>query len=141
MHIAKGKPRRGALMIVVLVCLMVLVMLVGALLRRSMFERNQVRDEERRAQAEWLAESGVSLAAARLALDSSYRGETWDVAAQACGGHWPARVSIAVENVKDQPDRRSVKVRADYPVEQPLRARHSKQVVIYLGSRRSGEGS
>ena len=52
-------------------------MICGGLLRLVGSQRVLIRSEERTLQAEWLAESGVERAVARLAGDTSYRGETW----------------------------------------------------------------
>ncbi len=43
------------------------------------------REGERRLQAEWLVESGLERARARLAADSSYAGETWTLGASDLG--------------------------------------------------------
>jgi hypothetical protein len=128
-------------LVVVLVCLMVLLMLGGVLLRRGQAQRGQVQAEERRAQAEWLAEAGLERASARLAESPDYDGETWELAPEALTGRWPGRVVIAVQKVDGNPGRRLVSVRADYPLHEPLRARQSKQAVIELGSGRAGENS
>jgi hypothetical protein len=135
----KKEQRRAAVMVVVLVCLMVLLMLGGVLLRRAQTQRAQVHAEEFRAQAEWLAEAGLERASARLSASPDYDGETWDLAPESLTGRWPGRVVIAVQNVNGNPGRRMVRVRADYPVHEALRARQSKQAVIELGSSRAGE--
>ena len=77
---------RGLAIVPALVCLVLVTMLCAAMLKLAHAQRGATRDEERRMQAEWLAESGAARASARLAADAGYRGETWDVPAAALGG-------------------------------------------------------
>ncbi len=109
------RRRRGSIAIAVMVCLVVIILITGVLLRAGRAGREVIRGEERRLQAEWLAESGLSRASARLAEARDYTGETWEVPAEAIGGAEPAVVTIAVETPDGQPGRRRVRVRADYP--------------------------
>jgi type II secretory pathway pseudopilin PulG len=128
-------------MIVVLVCLIVLAMMGGVLLRRGQAQRGQVEAEERRLQAEWLAEAGLERASARLAESPEYNGEIWELSPQDLSGRWPAQVLIEVSKVAGNPGRRQVRVRADYPLQESLRARQSKQTIVELDSSRVGEKS
>ena len=82
--------RPGAVLLVVLVCLMVLATMGGVLLRRGLAQHGQVEAGERRAQSEWLAEAGLERASARLAESPDYNGETWDLSPQDLSGRWPA---------------------------------------------------
>jgi Tfp pilus assembly protein PilX len=131
--------RRGTFVVVVLLCLIVLGILSGVLLRMVLAQRGQVRVDERRVQAEWLAEAGLERAAAQLAGTADYKGETWEITAGALASRWPARVQIVVAQVEAHPGQRLVRVRADYPPDPPLRARQSKQAMIHVGSGRSEE--
>src|SRR5690349_24829298 len=107
--------RRGIVSVAIIVCLVVLTMICGALLKAGLVERRLIADQERRLQAEWLAESGLQRALARLATSADYAGETWEIAAQELGGTAPAVVRITVERPAAQPVRRRVRVEADYP--------------------------
>src|SRR4051812_24270557 len=98
--------RRGAVTVFVLICLIVITIISGVLLRIGLFERRRIRAEERRLQAEWLVESGLERGARRLAGSrGEYRGETWDIPASELGGQDPARVTITVEPVASEPSR------------------------------------
>jgi hypothetical protein len=132
------KRRGGSITIAVMVCLVVMTALAGVLLRAGQAGREAIRGEERRLQAEWLAESGLARASARLAEGRDYAGETWEIPAEAIGGPDPAVVTIAVETPDGQPGRRRVRVRADFP-RGDLRARVGKQVVIDLGPAAKGD--
>ena len=80
-----AKPRRGMTVVAVLVCLLVMMLLGAALLKLALAEREQQPRSERRLQAEWLVESGLERARARLAADASYAGETWPLSAADLG--------------------------------------------------------
>ena len=128
-------PRRrpGVVTVAVLIGLVLVALIGGALLRTGLVQRRQIQMEERRLQAEWLAESGLERAAARLAGAPAYCGETWEVPAADLGGPWAGLVLIAVEPVEAQPTRRTVRVQADYPKGIEPRARQRKQAVVELG--------
>jgi Tfp pilus assembly protein PilV len=126
----KAEPRRGMLAIAVLVCLIVLTMIAGALLRVEAARREEVRSQERRLQAEWLAEAGIQRALARLAAEPAYTGETWNVEARDLGTADAATVTIAVERPPDDPKGRTIRARADYPRDPPRRARSTRQITI-----------
>jgi Tfp pilus assembly protein PilX len=129
--------RRGLAIVPALACLVVVVLFCGILVRQVSTHRALVRDEERRMQAEWLADSALARASARLAADRSYKGETWDLAAADLGGQ-AGVARITVETVADQATRRRVRVEADFPREGDLRARSSKTLTVDLGPERPG---
>jgi Tfp pilus assembly protein PilX len=122
------RPRRGLLAVVVLMCLLVLTLVAGALLRAGLAQRDQTRAQERRLQAEWLAESGLRRALARLDADPGYKGETWNIAARELGSTDDATVGITVEPAPGDAKRRTIRAQADYPRDPPRRARYTRQV-------------
>jgi len=119
-------------LIVVLVCVAVAAAVLMAVLRMSLAERESFRLQTRQLQAAWLAESGLERAAARLAADPQYAGETWHIAAEELGGLDAAVVTIRVEPAPHEPARRLVRVEADYPDHPQFRARKSKQVLVLV---------
>lgn len=129
------RTRRGIALAPALVCLVLVGLLCAAVLRTAHIQRGLVASEEHRLQAEWLAESGLARAAARLGTDPDYTGETWEVAAKALGGNDAGVVRIAVKPMEKSAGRRRVRVEADYPRgEAPRRARHSKQLIVDVGT-------
>jgi hypothetical protein len=124
-----------------LVCLLIVAIIGGALLRIGAAERQRMTGEERRLQAEWLVESGLERAAARLAAGGDYAGETWDLAPGDLGRSHPARVTIRVEPVANTPERRLVRVQADYPRDATLRARASKRLELPAGPAEKQKGA
>ena len=134
-----AKGRRGFIAAALVVTLMVVTLLGGSLLRTAMLRRLDLRSAENRLQAEWLAESGLGRASARLAAKSDYRGETWEVASAEFGGRADASVSIRVEPVPGKPDLRLVRARADYPRAEARRARETREITIDLSIGRKGD--
>jgi Tfp pilus assembly protein PilV len=141
-----ARPSRGMTVVAMLVCLIILTMVSGAILKVSVAHRELARAQEHRLQAEWLAESGAQRAIARLARDRDYTGETWTVSrhdlglspqptTEAQGGareEPAARITIAVGRVPAAPNRRRVSIQADYPLVENHRSRHSKKITIDL---------
>ena len=131
-RVAAVRPvrRRGVVLLVGIVCLAIASVVFLSLLRLSIAERKGVDTEAWQLQAAWLVESGLERAVARLAADPGYQGETWSLSADALGTQHDAAVRIEVENVPDHPQRRLVRVEADYPDHPQQRTRSSKQVMI-----------
>jgi Tfp pilus assembly protein PilX len=127
---AIDRPRRGLLTIAVLVCLIVLALIAGAILCTGVARRDEVRAQERRLQAEWLAEAGLRRALARLDADPAYTGETWQIDAHALDSPDAATVAIALERPPGDPTARTIRVQADYPRDPPRRVRCSRQTTI-----------
>ena len=90
------RPRRGMLAIAVLVCLIVLTLIAGASSASGPRSRDEIRAQERRLQAEWLAEAGLRRALARLDADPGYSGETWNIDARELDSADAATVTITV---------------------------------------------
>src|SRR5437660_980137 len=128
--------RGGAALAVALVALVVLGIMLGVLLRLGVSRRRQARAEERRVQAEWLAESGLERAWARLAESPDYEGETWGLSADDLGAPGKsgadAAVTIEVRPVEGATRRRSVRVVAVNPRQSETGARHTKTLVFDL---------
>ena len=140
--------RRGLTAVAVLVCLVVVTLVSGVLLKVGLAHRDQVRSQEHRLQAEWLAQSGLDRALARLAADRGYAGETWKLTHHDLGlGGSPggeqgpaAVVTIKVERAGSPgaSEQKLIKVQADYPPDLPHRARHSIQIQVELNSLKTG---
>ena len=123
---------RGAVLMVALVCVIIASVVFLSVLRVARMERQRLETEAWQVQAGWLAESGLERAAARLADQPGYTGETWNVPAGLLGGQDAAVVQIRVEAVPGKPKNRLVRVQADYPDHPQERARESKQAVVHL---------
>ena len=60
------RPSRGLTVVAVLICLIVLTLASGAVLKVGLAHHDFDRAQARRLQSEWLAESGMQRALARL---------------------------------------------------------------------------
>ncbi|MBN1588145.1 MAG: hypothetical protein JW888_01380 [Pirellulales bacterium] len=130
---APRSKRRGIAVVFALVCLVVVSVLLGVVTRTALVQRQAAHNEGRRTQAAWLAESALDRAAARLAADPDYSGETWTIGADAFGGRHGAVVLIEVVGPDDDPQQRLVRVRADFPDDPVMRVRKSKQRMAKVG--------
>ena len=133
--------RRGVALLTAIVCLAVIAAICGSLIRVVYAQRQRTRLEERKLQAEWLAEAGLERAAAKLINSQDYSGEIWQIAAAEFAGRGGGSVKISVEKIADQPAKRLVRVQADYPADSDGRARHSKQTVMRIAERKTGDES
>lgn len=124
----RSHPRRGAVLITVLVSLVLLAIIGGALLRLAALERKLLDAQANACQSRWLAEAGLQRAVARLIADANYQGETWQVEASELSQQAPALVEIEVAHEPRRPGYRRIRVRADFPSDSAQRARTSKQI-------------
>ena len=127
-----GPSRRGAILIAAMVCLAVAAVIFVAIAKTAATCRRLGEVQAWQAQAAWLAESAVERAAARLAADAGYTGETWTLSAGEFGGANGAAVAISVEPIPETPGRRTVRCRADYPNHPHHRCREVRRVVVSL---------
>jgi type II secretory pathway component PulK len=131
-------------LVFVLVCLAVAMTMVAGWVTVAATQARQSRALEDRLQAAWLAESAVGRAAARLRAQPDYQGETWEIAGEEFGGQSKAGLAaggvavISVQTDAENPRRRRVAVRAEYPATGTRVNRISKQIVVDLPDR---EGS
>ena len=128
-----NRERRGAALIIALVCIVILGFLLVSVLRFALVRRKASTLQMNRAQATCLAESGLRRAAARLAVDPDYPGETWKITPESLHGEDGASVTIEVETPDEENENtRFVKATADYPNDSPKRARVTKELTIKL---------
>lgn len=131
---AKGKRwkanERGAVLIMALVALAILAALGGTLLRWAAMEHKLLRSQEQASQARWLAEAGVERAAAQLARDSNYSGETWDVSASDLPSGEAVRVRIRVTPVEEEDGQHSIDVVVEYPLGWDSASRAHREMIL-----------
>lgn len=122
--------RRGTIILFAMICLLLVSLLGASLVKLALTQRRQIRREQWRVQATWLAEAAVDRAAARLATETDYSGETWTIAPTELGGESGAQVRISVEEATTGAERFVVQVTADYPDSDEQRARVSKRIAV-----------
>lgn len=128
----RNRHRRAMLVLSVMICLALVMMLMVAWFKTIALERQQLRAQQNRIQAEYLAQSAVARAAARLAAGGAYEGETLDVSAESLASSAPAKVTIKVEAALDDPQARLINVSARVPAAGPHAAQRSEQQRILL---------
>jgi hypothetical protein len=133
----RQRARRGAVLIMALVCLALIAALGGTLLRWAAIEHKLLRSQERASQAHWLAEAGLERAAANLSRDAGYKGETWDVAAADLPSGEAARVRMNVTPVAGEDGRRSIEVDVEYPLDAAIVTRVHKEIVLQAPSEKT----
>jgi hypothetical protein len=129
-----NRDRRGAIIVVILVCFAVASALFVLLAGQSVAGRRAADAQLWSEQARWVAEAALERAAARLAVDANYVGETWTIPAAELTDKEAALAKIHVEKDTEQPERRLVRVEADYPDAPVYRSRWSKQITIDLAA-------
>ena len=122
------QPRNGFLMFAALVCIALTVALVGLIARMMVVDMQYDRARLRNMQCQWLVEAGVQRAAARLAADPGFAGETWHVGPEHLDGRHAGVVRIAVVAPTEEPAERTIHIQADYPDDPHLRVRHTRIV-------------
>ncbi len=125
-------PRRGVVLIMVLVALGLTAVIGCALLQMAGMELSMLAAREQESQARWLAESGVERAAAKVAADHDYAGETWSLTEEDLGGRGPGQVTIRVEYDDANSSLRRVAVEAKFPSDATSPKRYMKQVELDL---------
>ena len=120
-------------MIVAMICLLLTTALLGTLLKMAVFGRQQAKLEVAGLQADWLAESALDRAAAKLASDPGYEGETWKISAQESGGSQAGEVAISLKPGATEGSR-LVEVVARYPLEGPQSVKRTKRLAVAVAS-------
>jgi type II secretory pathway component PulK len=118
-----------ALMLMLVALGIVSTICVG-LLKMALAERHQARREVVAAQARWLAESGIDIAAALLKRDEDASGMTWTVSAAQLRGSHSATVTVTIARIDGMPRRRQLTVVAEYPATNPQPIR--RQIVRFI---------
>lgn len=114
-RVPRGQQRRPAVaMAAVLVCLLVIMLLGGTLVRGMLLYHRQAETETRQLQALWLAESAATLAIEQLRDDPAYEGQTWRAAVDESTGS-EGVVEIHVDPVAREPGQRRVRIKSTFP--------------------------
>lgn len=104
------KPRRGAILVIVLITMLVASMLGIALIKKVLIHKQQVQLFNGQQQSLWLAEAGIQRAVRHLSDQPDYEGETWEVPTDVLGPSRSAQVTIEVAPQEDEPETRTIRV-------------------------------
>ncbi len=125
----RRSQRPGAILVVSLVSLLIVMTMLGAMLRGALRDRRQLRTHRDLRQTELLLEAGVDRAAAQLADDPDYEGETWSLSADQIVGVAPGRVVIEATRDDGEPVWQ-VRVVAEYPLAGPASIRRTRTFTV-----------
>lgn len=121
--------RRGAVLIVALVCMLVMMSIVGGMLQGALLARRQLHEQRDLRQAEAILEAGADRAFLRLEKDPLYVGETMMFSAEEIVGSGRAEVSIeVVPAVSDEP--KQLRVVVEYPTGQVHSIRKTRRFPV-----------
>jgi type II secretory pathway component PulK len=124
------RKNRGFVTVAALVCLGLAGAIFVSLLQRLNTQRRDVDRLQRTVQARWLAESGLQRAAAQLADDAGYSGETWIIPADKLDGRQTAQVTIAVPGSAEEMSEHSIEVSALFPDSKVTGVRVNRRVEL-----------
>ena len=121
---------RGMVLIMFLVCLAIAAAMIAGAARIAITSHQATQTASWNEEARQLAESGVERAAAKLAADAAYAGETWNIPAAELGGQEAGVVRIEVKPAAGEEKRRTAKVEADFPDDPVHYARQQKEIIV-----------
>ena len=122
--------RRGALLIMVLVCMVIVMAIVGGMLQASLRNRRQIHAERDRRQTELLLQAGIERARQRTIADPKYQGEKWSLPAEEVVGRGAAEVTIEIVPATDE-QQSQLRVTAEYPIGSPFSIRRGRTLNIF----------
>jgi type II secretory pathway component PulK len=126
------RKRLGMTLILVMTCLAIASALLVTGVKLAVTSHRLTRSFSWTVQARWLAESGIERAAAKLAADENYSGETWTIPAEILGGENAGQVKIDIQAVPDRKNSRLVKALAIFPDDPNDRVQYTKELTLEL---------
>ena len=126
------KHRRGTVIIVAMVILLILMAISSTLIGSVIQTRTQFIREEQFLQTSLLVEAGLRRGVLQRQKDGTYQGETWQIAADYAAGLDPAQVVIIVSESKEKNGELVVSATAEYPAGTPNPIRITRDLPILL---------
>jgi len=124
--------------VIFLIVLLLVSLTMASLVRAMLTQRELVRAGSIRLQADWLAQSALNRAAARLKTEPAWSGETWNIAAEELRQTNAAAITIEVRNDESRSTRRQVRVTVLSPPEGPPRVRLQRTYAVDLPNPSAG---
>ncbi len=126
------KNRTGSTLVMVLVGLLLVGSAAAALVQTATLQRNVVKSESARLQAEWLATSAAQRAAVTLQTKPDYAGEVWDLKPEDIGQSEEAKIEIKVSPDAANEKVRSVAIRVESPPGEQAVVRVTREITVRL---------
>tara|TARA_R110002095_G_scaffold191683_2_gene169323 strand:- start:2613 stop:3074 length:462 start_codon:yes stop_codon:yes gene_type:complete len=115
--------RRGTIVLIPMVCLILSLAVIGELLKQSSIEIKQLKKEQQYLQASWLADAAAQRAVGKLSHQENYAGETWVLPPEEIGGRFPGEVIIEIMRDKQNDKSITIRTQASYPAKVTERVR------------------
>lgn len=122
--------RRGAVLIIVMICLMLITLLMASLLKSALLQRRQIIKEQYRIQAEWILESALERAALQRSKDPEYQGEVWQISPVELGTRYAGSAEITLQPEGKDDRLISIQARVIYPENTSLSVTRTKKVIL-----------
>jgi len=130
--------RRGSILVVALVCLLVVMSLLGHMLLAAVRNGRQLHAERDYRQCELLLQAGTDRGLTQLAADASYKGETYEIPAEEIIGQEAGRLTIQVTRDQDA-ESSQLNIIAEYPLGVVPSVRRSRQLQLQVKPRPTQE--
>ena len=98
-----------------LTTLLVVMLMTGAIMRSLVMSMHQSRQSATELQAQWFTAAATGRAAAQLAADPTYAGETWRAEVVPGQQNAVGVAEIRVESIENDKQQRRVIIEARYP--------------------------
>ncbi|QDT88475.1 hypothetical protein [Gimesia algae] len=124
------KTRRGAVLVIVMVCLLLISLVMASLLKSTLLQRRQMLKEQLLVQADWLVESALERAAQQRLTNPEYRGEVWQIDPEELGTRYAASAEIVLKPEGEADRRLSIQARIKYPDNQTETITRTKKIIL-----------
>ncbi|WP_425614075.1 hypothetical protein NA78x_003929 [Anatilimnocola sp. NA78] len=135
---SRSQPRRGSILIVSLVCLLVVMSLLGHMLLAAVRNGRQLHTERDHRQCELLLQAGVDRGLRQLAADAAYKGDVHEVAPEEIIGQASGRITIEVSRPSGS-QISHLNITAEYPLGTVPSIRRSRQLQLQANPRPAQE--
>ncbi|WP_417386908.1 hypothetical protein [Gimesia sp.] len=134
-HQSGFHDRKGAVVVIPLVCLILALAIIGELLKQTKIELNQLKKSQHHLQATWLADAAVQRTIRKLRDNVSYSGETWLISPQEIGSTFPGEVIIEIDRESKQNQNIIlIHTKASYPAQASERVRVIREWPVQLSN-------
>lgn len=125
------RDRSGLAMLIVIALVAVSALLLAGVMKSIVTHHRQTRLQHEHRHCRLLADAGLARAAALLAADTEYQGETWSLAKDETGYRDDARVEIKVER-NEEGEATEVVATATIPATGTPRVTHTESQVTTM---------
>ena len=121
---------RGAAMVFALIALLIASMIIGSLMRTASRSHRQLKRDEYRLQASFLADAGCDRAQLLLQQNPDFQSGEWQIPAGRLAPGRAAIVQMSVTTDPDHPEERIIAAVARYPIDHRDLVRITRQIRI-----------